>query len=166
MQKGIIAVLLAASMAIMPGMAGAAARKGQPVPSFRVVSTSGQQITQQNFKGRLLIIDFFATWCAPCRDSIPHLVKLNQKFGPQGLSILGLSMEDDDPKGVRQFMADKRINYTVASAGDELLSSFGVRSVPTLFLVDKEGVVVEKFTGFGEQTAQRIDSIINTLLAK
>lgn len=161
-----VVVVLAVFTFVLPGTVGAAARKGQPVPQFRVVSTSGQQITQRNYQGRLLIIDFFATWCTPCRDSVPHLVKLNQKYGARGVNILGLSIEDDDVQDVREFIADKRINYPVALAGEEMVSSFGVRSLPTIFLVDKEGLVVEKFTGFNEQIEQRTDSIINKLLSE
>lgn len=166
MRRIAAAVLLAAFISVMPGTVGAAAHKGLAVPPFRVVSTSGQQISQQNYKGRLLIIDFFATWCAPCRDSVPHLVSLGKKYGPKGLSILGLTMEGDDLYSVREFISDKKINYPVASAGEDIVSSFGVRSVPTLFLINKEGVVVERFSGFSEQTARRMDSIINRLLSE
>lgn len=165
MKRVVAAVVLAVFTAVVPATVGADARKGLPAPSFRVVSTSGQQITQQNYRGRLLIVDFFATWCTPCRDSIPHLVKLYQKYGSRGVNVLGLST-DDDAQSVREFIADKKINYPVAPAGEEIVSSFGVRSVPTIFVINKEGMVVEKFAGFNEQIAQRIDSIINKLLSE
>src|ERR1700720_1223569 len=77
----ILLVTIAASFLTTPGPVDAAPRAGQPAPNFKVISTSGQAITQENYRGHVLILDFFATWCQPCRQSIPHLVEMNRKYG-------------------------------------------------------------------------------------
>jgi thiol-disulfide isomerase/thioredoxin len=101
------ALILAAC--ILPGPALAILQKGEPAPPFKLVSTSGKQITLANYRGYVLLIDFFATWCSPCRDSIPHLVKLNRKYGGQGLQIIGLSLDEDGDKAVR--VVEKFMGY-------------------------------------------------------
>ena len=99
----ILLVAIAVSFLTAPGPVDAAPRLGQAAPNFKVVSISGQTISQENYRGHVLILDFFATWCQPCRKSIPHLVEMNRKYGKQGLQILGLSMDEDGEKAVKTF---------------------------------------------------------------
>lgn len=166
MKSVIAALVLAGGILVSPGSAASAPQKGQPVPQFRVVSSSGQQITYQNYRGKLLVVEFFATWCNPCRNSIPYLVGLAQTYASQGVSVIGISMDSDDERRVREFIAETKINYPVVPAGEEAGSAFGVRSVPTIFLIDKQGIIVEKFMGFNEHVAQRLDATIKKLLSE
>jgi len=159
-----LVLILAAS--VFPRPALAILQKGEPAPPFRLVSTSGQQITLANYRGYVLLIDFFATWCSPCRDSIPHLVTLNQKYGSQGLQILGLSLDEDGDKAVREFSIANKVNYPMALASEDLQLDYSLRSVPTLYVIGKKGVVVEKFMGYNEQTGKRIEQLIKQLLAE
>jgi thiol-disulfide isomerase/thioredoxin len=152
---------------VSPLSAHAILGKGQPAPSVKVVTTAGQNVTLDNYKGYVLLMDFFATWCGPCRKSIPHLVALNSKYNKQGLQILGLSADDaGDKDDVKEFMVDKRINYPVAMANEDLLADYGVRSLPTLFVVNKKGIVVEKYQGFNDEVAASMEALIKKLLAE
>jgi len=160
------AAVLVMAMLMLPGQASAILQKGQPAPPFKVVSTSGQQITEANYKGYVLLIDFFATWCNPCRDAIPHLVRLNQKYGKQGLQILGVSLDEDGEKQVRDFCAVQKVNYPVALANEDMQTEYGLRSIPTLYVINKKGVVAEKFMGFNSDMAARMDLLIKQLLAE
>lgn len=91
---------------------------------------------------------------------MPHLNRLNRKFSNQGLQVLGLSMDDD--MSIREFIISNKINFPVAPANDEMRSEYAVRSVPTVYLIDSKGIIVEKFTGFSNETAKRLEkSIIN-----
>lgn len=163
-RSSVLALVLAAC--IMPRPALAILQKGEPAPPFKLVSTSGQQITLANYRGYVLIIDFFATWCSPCRDSIPHLVKLNQKYGSQGLQILGLSLDENGDKAVREFSIANKVNYPMALASEELQLDYSLRSVPTLYVIGKKGVVVEKFMGYNEETGRRIEQLIKKLVSE
>ncbi len=159
-------LVLALTVFVVPRPALAILQKGEPAPPFKIVSTSGQQITLANYRGYVLLIDFFATWCSPCRDSIPHLVKLNQKYGSQGLQILGLSLDENGDKAVREFSIANKVNYPMALASDDLQLDYSLRSVPTLYVIGKKGVVVEKFMGYNDETARRIEQLIKQLLAE
>lgn len=144
----------------------AVAIKGASAPPINVWSTSGQNITLANYKGRVLVMDFFATWCAPCRLSIPHLIDLNNRYNKQGLQILGLSLDEGSDKIVKAFIADKKINYPVAMANEEIYDDYGLRSLPTLFVVNKKGVIVEKYNGFNDEVAKSLEALIKKLLAE
>ena len=150
---------------LIPGMA-AGLQRGQMAPQIHVTSTSGQRITNANYGGYVLLVQFFATWCSPCRESIPTIVKLNKKYGKQGFQVLGFSIDDGGDRIVKAFIAEKRINYPVALADDDLQAVFGVRSVPTLFLVNRKGQVIEKFMGMSDETEQAIEEAIRTALAE
>lgn len=150
----------------IPQIALAVPQKGELAPPFKVVSTSGQEITEANYRGRVLLLDFFATWCSPCRDSVEHLVKLNQKYGKQGFQILGLSMDDGDDKAVREFIIANRINFPVAFAGEGMQADYAIRSVPVLYVVSKKGVIAGRFAGFNEDAEKRLDQLLRKLLAE
>lgn len=149
-----------------PVTASAIAKKGEPAPPLKVTSTSGQSITLANYKGHVLLLDFFATWCAPCRDSIPRLIDLNRRYGKQGLQVLGLSADDEAAQILKDFILDKRINYPVAPAGEAVLGDYGLRSIPTMFVIDRRGVVVEKMMGYNETMEKSLEALIKKLLAE
>lgn len=162
----ILLVTIAASFLAAPCPVDAAPRQGQPAPNFKVISTTGQTISQDNYRGHVLILDFFATWCQPCRQSIPHLVEMNRKYGRQGLQILGLSVDEDGEEAVTSFTDEFRINYPLALAGVSTTLAFGVRSVPVMYLVDKKGIIVEVYRGFTDETARSVERNVKRLLAE
>lgn len=159
----VVAVLLALAS---PLPAFAIIKKGDPAPPIKVASTSGQNITLANYQGHVLVMDFFATWCRPCLESIPHLVELNRKYGKQGLQILGLSTDEDGDKAVKEFIAAQKINYPVALAGEDLLTEYGLRSIPTIFVISKKGVIAEKYMGYNDEMARSMEALIKKLLAE
>ena len=158
--------IIAASIQIIPGLADAAPRSGQIAPNFKVTSTTGQKISQENYRGRVLLLDFFATWCLPCRQSVPHLVEMNRKFGKQGLEILGLSMDEDGEQVVKAFTDEFRVNYPLALAGDSVTGDFGVRSIPVMYLIDKKGKIAEVYRGYSSEIAHSVEQSIKRLLAE
>lgn len=151
---------------LIPSQAQAIPRTGQPSPNFKVVTTSGQSVSLDNYRGHVLVIDFFATWCIPCRSSIPHLVEMNRKYGKQGLQVLGLSADEDGEKDVREFAGQYRINYPLALAGEAVQADFGIRSVPVMYIVDKKGKIVEIYRGFSDEMGNSMERLIKKLLAE
>ena len=161
-----VLVILAASFLSAPGPVDAAPRIGHPSPNFKVISMSGQTITQENYRGHVLILDFFATWCQPCRLSIPHLVEMNRKYGKQGLHILGLSVDEDGERVVKTFTDEFHVNYPLALAGDSTTVDFGVRSVPVMYVIDKKGNIAEVYRGYSNEMARSLESSLKRLLAE
>lgn len=159
-----VAVMLSLGMC---GPAAAILQKGQPAPAFKLAATSGQQVNLASYRGSVLVVDFFATWCGPCKESIPHLLNLQKKYGKQGLQVIGLSVNDEGEKGdVKSFVADKKITYPVALANEDLQADYGLRSVPTLFIISKKGIVAEKYMGYNDDIARSIEAAIKRLLAE
>jgi thiol-disulfide isomerase/thioredoxin len=161
-------LLILLSLALVPVFqtdSFAALKKGQPAPPVKVTTTSGQAVSLANYKGYVLVLDFFASWCHPCVESIPHLVDLNKRYGKQGLQVLGLSLDEDKDDFV-DLIASKKVNYPVALADEDLQVKYGLRSIPYLVLVDKKGVVADIFMGLTNESAKRLESDISKLLSE
>jgi thiol-disulfide isomerase/thioredoxin len=106
--KLLAAICTMVSLAL-PAVSLALPVKGQVAPPFQVVTTSGQKLSLANYRGSVLVIEFFATWCGGCKDSLPHLANLQKQFGGQGLHILGLNVgQGDTLEDVRKFVVKKR----------------------------------------------------------
>jgi cytochrome c biogenesis protein CcmG, thiol:disulfide interchange protein DsbE len=162
----LLTVIVVAGILFGPARLYAAPRSGQAAPNFKVSTLSGQQVSLENYRGRVLVLDFFATWCKPCRASIPHLVEMNRKYGQQGLYVLGMSADEDGEKVVKAFADKNHMSYPVALAGESTLVDFGVRSVPVMFVIDKKGRVAEVFRGFTDEVARSSELLIKKLLAE
>jgi peroxiredoxin len=145
--------------------ANAAIKRGQPAPPIKVTTTSGQSVSLANYKGYVLILDFFASWCHPCVESIPHIVDLKKRYGKQGLQVLGLSL-DEDKDDFMDLMSASRVNYPVALADEELQTNYGLRSIPLLVLIDKKGNVANIYMGLTKETTRSLETDIQKLLTE
>ena len=161
---GLVLSIIVSIVSFAPNNLYAAPRTGQPTPNFKVITTSGQPVTLENYRGYVLVIDFFATWCQPCRESIPHLIDMNRKYGKQGLQVLGMSADEDGERLVKSFADERRITYPIALAGESTLVDFGVRSVPVMFIIDKKGSVAGIFRGFTDEVGRSTEQLIKKLL--
>ncbi len=145
-----------------PGAGGAPAGAGEPggervtlrffrnpaaVPAFAAADLDGRQISSSDWKGKVVIVNFWATWCPPCRAEIPDLVALQDKYRDT-LQIIGVSEDEAPPEDVKRFAAEHKVNYPVVMTSKELSRLFpGVRALPTSFIIDREGRLVQKHVG-------------------
>jgi peroxiredoxin len=159
-------ILLFIALVFVPVVALAAPQKGELAPPFKVTSTTGQQLALSDYRGKVLLLEFFTTWCSSCKESVSHLVRLYQKHEKQGLRVLGLNLDDDGVKIVREYVIANRLNYPVALAGESLQTDYGLRSVPTLYVVSKKGLIVEKFMGHNDEVEKRLDLLLKKLLSE
>jgi len=121
-------------------------------PDFKLPDLDGRRIALSDFKGRVVLLNFWATWCPPCKGEVPELVALQSRYQSAGLDIIGVSLDDAPIEHVRQFKEVYRINYVVLYAGGEkekLIRRFGnFRGIPATFLIDREGRIVKQVTGY------------------
>jgi thiol-disulfide isomerase/thioredoxin len=135
----------------------------KPAPSFVRNSLSGQPVDLSAYRGKVVLLNFWATWCAPCQLEMPRFAAWQKQYGPQGLQIVGVSM-DDEPDGVRKLAGKLRINYPVVM-GDEQIGTLygGILGLPVTFLIDRQGQVIARFQG--ETNLNAMEEQIKQLLA-
>jgi thiol-disulfide isomerase/thioredoxin len=122
-------------------------RNPDPAPDFKLTGLDGKPLTLAVSKGKVILLNFWATWCGPCRAEIPDLVELQNKYKDR-LQILGLVVDDDDQDAIKKFVAEFGINYPVAIAGNEIRFQYGgIAALPTSFVLDAEGRIVQKHEG-------------------
>jgi peroxiredoxin len=116
-------------------------------PDFTLPTPDGQDLHLSSYRGKVVLLDFWATWCDPCREEIPHFVELQQKYGDRGLQIIGISM-DDSPEPVRPFYQQFHMNYPVVM-GTAKTGEFygGVLGLPISFLIGRDGRIYAKHIG-------------------
>jgi len=126
---------------------GTSARKQLLAPDFSLPDLSGQDLHLSSYRGKVVLLDFWATWCDPCRDEIPHFVELQNNYGSQGLQIIGVSM-DDGPEPVREFYQRFKMNYPVVIGNAKTGELYGgVLGLPIAFLIGRDGGISAKPIG-------------------
>jgi peroxiredoxin len=162
MAAGVVALATSlASVAKPPAvMMPLSARK--PAPSFNLTDESGAPIRLTDYKGRVVVLDFWATWCHGCKLEIPWFMEFEEKYKAKGLSVIGVSMDADGWKSVRPFIAEKKMNYTVVIGNDGLAKQYGLSAMPMTVLIDREGRVADKHSGVVDKA--KWESKIRTLL--
>ena len=122
-------------------------RNPDAAPEFKLDAIDGHPLTLAGVRGKIVLLNFWATWCGPCRAEIPDLIALQLKYKDQ-LQIIGLTVDDDDVSVIKQIVARTRINYPVAMAPAEVRTQYGgIAALPTSFLLDAQGRVVQKHEG-------------------
>ncbi|MGE0786118.1 MAG: TlpA family protein disulfide reductase [Sandaracinaceae bacterium] len=138
---------------------------GAPAPPIQLTHISGAApITLDALAGRVVILDFWATWCSPCRAVMPVLDAMYQQRNGEGLSIVGVSPEPEP--AIRSHVATHPVHYTVARDAGGTVRAYGVRGIPMLVVLDRGGKVREIFTGVDQTVVQRLDTLVTALLAE
>jgi len=121
-------------------------------------AVDGNPVDSDSFKGKALLVTFFATWCPPCRDEIPALIALQEEYQDQGFTVLGLSVDEDGAEIVKALLEKTGVNYPVLMADSAVAKGFGgVNGIPTSFLVDKSGNIVLRYIGYTDHDVMSLD---------
>jgi thiol-disulfide isomerase/thioredoxin len=140
---------------------------GQPAPQFTLPTLQQDQPTSlKQYAGKVVYLDFWASWCAPCRTSFPLLTKLHEKLKAQGFEVVGINL-DEDKVNAEKFLKEFPVGFTVLrDAKGEWADQFVVESMPTSFIIDKQGVVQNIHHGFASADINELEGKITKLLAQ
>jgi thiol-disulfide isomerase/thioredoxin len=162
----LLAVLVCVSVASATSRAVPRAQNllNKKAPGFALTDLSGQSLTLAQFEGKVVLLNFWATWCAPCQVEMPVFAAWQRKYGPQGLQIIGISM-DDEVGPARSLAATLQLNYPVAMGDERLGARYGgVLGLPLTLLIDRNGIVRARFQG--ETDLQPIERQVAALLTQ
>jgi len=118
-------------------------------PAWKLKDLQGKEVSSADFKGKVVVLDFWATWCPPCREAIPELMALQKKYADKGLVIIGISV-DENREELESFVAKRDFNYRILLASDEVVAAyFDADGLPRTILIDPEGKVRDVQVGVG-----------------
>lgn len=117
-------------------------------PDFTLKDSDGRPVKLSDYKGKVVLLNFWATWCGPCKIELPWFVDFEQRYKDRGFAVLGVSMDDDGWDTVKPYLEDHKINYRVVIGSDEVADQYGgVSSLPTSFILDREGKIAGTHVG-------------------
>lgn len=141
-------------------------QEGKVVPELSFKHINGESIKLHELRGKVVLIEFWATWCEACREAVPDLMEIYKNNSDKGLVMIAVSVDEggDYVKRVRDFINEYNITYPVAVDGISLSKKFGVYTIPSIFIINKEGILVKKYPGYFPDFARKIDKEIKGLL--
>ena len=144
------------------GQAGAGL---QPLPALTLMDFDGKAVAADGFKGNIVVLDFWATWCGPCIVEIPAYNKLQEKYADKGVKVVGVTMASGESKDVKPFVERHKMKYTILMGDDAQTYEFNIIGFPTTYLVTRDGKIFAKYVGAGPGKITRLESDIQKLLA-
>jgi len=125
---------------------------GSGAAEFSLINLNGEEVTLDQFKGKVIMLNFWATWCGPCKSEIPDFINIYAKNQKDGLEIVGVALSSGSATDIQKFVESWKINYTVLTGDEKYLQDLtnkygGIRGVPTTFLIDRKGTIRQKWVG-------------------
>lgn len=134
-----------------------------PAPEWTLKDVDEREVSSSDFQGKIILVDFWATWCPPCKKMIPGLIELQKEYSEQGFEVVAISLDEGGAPAIKAFNKKYGVNYTSLLANADVLKAFGgIQNIPTSFLIDQNGQIVSKHVGFVGQ--ERLASEIRKLL--
>lgn len=164
LQAGIVVMMTLFCFALYSSLHENVVNAGDKAPGFTVTADNGQTYSVDNFHGKLLLLNFWASWCSPCVEETPSLNQLARALAPQGLVVLGVSV-DKDENAYKNFLSHFRISFLTSRDPDEKVNlRYGTTVFPESYLIDRNGRVVEKFIGAEDWSKPEMIQHVQSLL--
>ena len=127
--------------------------QGKPAPDFTLLTPEGKTMKLSDFHGKAILLNFWATWCEPCKVEMPWFVDLQKKYGPQGLQVLGVAMDDASPNAISSFAQKMGVNYPILVGKEEVGAQYGgIDYLPSTFYLSRDGKVIDHVFGLASRS--------------
>jgi thiol-disulfide isomerase/thioredoxin len=136
----------------------------RPAPAFTLKDLEGRAVNLADYRGKVVLLDFWASWCVPCVASMPALQRLHDKYAARGFAVVGVAIDEKGAETVAPVVTKKKVKYPVVLGDEATWTAYGVKALPALFLVDREGQIVKRFGGATSQST--IAKEVRALLGK
>jgi cytochrome c biogenesis protein CcmG/thiol:disulfide interchange protein DsbE len=133
-------------------------------PELVLEDSAGKPFTLKQYAGKIVLLDFWATWCHGCQEEIPWFSDFHREYGPEGLSVVGVSLDEDGWKAVKPFIKTAAVPYRIVLGNDTIARRYGIAAMPDTFLIDRNGKVAAKYAGVVNRTD--IEKNIKAMLAE
>ena len=130
-----------------PQPISAAEAKGRQAPDFTLQDLQGKPVKLSDFRGKAVLLNFWATFCGPCKVEMPWLVELQKQYGPQGFEIVGVALDDSGKEKIEKFAKDMGVNYTILQGQDVVGDAYGAVGLPATYYIDRSGKIVDSALG-------------------
>ncbi|UCF78685.1 MAG: redoxin domain-containing protein [Candidatus Eiseniibacteriota bacterium] len=145
----ILLILFALSLSCS---SGEVTKQGNLAPDFTLTALDGREVRLSDHRGKVVILDFWATWCKPCKLELPHFIELYKDYGQHDLEIIGVSLDRTGVRELVAFVEEWKIPYTIVIGTSEVVQNYGgIRGIPTTFVIDKQGNIFRKYVGYREK---------------
>jgi thiol-disulfide isomerase/thioredoxin len=137
-------------------------RQRKPAPEFELIDADGKNLRLSALRGRVVVVNFWATWCHGCQLEMPSFIEVQKKYADRGLTIVGISLDDDGWKSVRPWIKERRVNYPIVVGNRDLGQKYGLTGMPLTVLVDREGRVASVHAGIVDRKAleQQVQALL------
>jgi peroxiredoxin len=135
-------------------------KERKAAPAFTLKDADGKEVKLADLKGKVVLLNFWATWCGPCKIEIPWFMDFEKEYKDQGFAVVGIAMDDEGWEVVKPYVTDKKINYRIAVGTDKVAEDYGgVDSLPTTYLIDRDGRIATVHIGLVSKSDYRNDIV-------
>jgi peroxiredoxin len=135
-------------------------KERKPAPEFALKDADGKTVKLSDYKGKVVLLNFWATWCGPCKMEIPWFIDFEKEYKDKGFAVLGVAMDDDGWDAVKPYLEEKKVNYRMVLGNDQVAEQYGgVDSLPTSILIDRDGRIATMHIGLVSKSDYRNDII-------
>lgn len=139
--------------------------KGKPAPTWSLKSPDGKTVKLTDFKGKIVVLDFWATWCGPCRAAMPSIQKLSKQYEKKDVVVIGVNAWEKDSQLAVDYMKAQKFDYRLVLGGDRVAADYRVEGIPTLVIINTQGIIADIHVGYDPELQKKLSIIIDKLLA-